>query len=227
MATVPLLPAGERTREVDPSPTGRTGHHTPRAAPPSPAAHAVHRLMRSTPLCVVRPQAAAVYRRVLAALLLPAAALLSGGGSADAAPAPGAGGAWTRPVDGAVTRSFDPPPDRYGAGHRGVDLAGAPGAPVRAAGDGVVVFAGMVAGRPVVSVDHVGGLRTTYEPVHRAVGAGQPVARGTRLGTLTGGHPGCPVAACLHWGLRRGADYLDPLSLLRPPEVRLLPMGRR
>jgi hypothetical protein len=36
---------------------------------------------------------------------------------------------------------------------------------------------------------------------------------------------GCPVAACLHWGLRRGEVYLDPLSLLAPPEVRLLPMG--
>ena len=124
-----------------------------------------------------------------------------------------------------MTRPFDPPPDRYGAGHRGADLAGAPGLPVRAAGDGVVVFAGMVAGRPVVSVDHAGGLRTTYEPVDAVVGAGQPVARGTVLGTLAGGHAGCPVAACLHWGLRRGEVYLDPLSLLGAPEVRLLPMG--
>jgi murein DD-endopeptidase MepM/ murein hydrolase activator NlpD len=97
--------------------------------------------------------------------------------------------------------------------------------PVRAAGDGVVVFAGMVAGRPVVSVDHAGGLRTTYEPVDAVVGAGQPVARGAVLGTLAGGHAGCPVAACLHWGLRRGEVYLDPLSLLGAPEVRLLPMG--
>jgi len=58
-----------------------------------------------------------------------------------------------------------------------------------------------------------------------AVGAGQEVARGAVLGTLSGGHAGCPVAACLHWGLRRGEVYLDPLSLLAPPEVRLLPMG--
>jgi murein DD-endopeptidase MepM/ murein hydrolase activator NlpD len=77
----------------------------------------------------------------------------------------------------------------------------------------------------VVSVDHAGGLRTTYEPVAAVVGAGQPVARGTVLGMLVGGHAGCPVAACLHWGLRRGEVYLDPLSLLEPPEVRLLPMG--
>ena len=167
-------------------------------------------------------------RRVLAPLLLLVAPLLSAGAPAGAAPADAAdvsAGVWSRPVDGAVTRPFEPPPDRYGAGHRGADLAGARGSPVLAAGDGVVVFAGMVAGRPVVSVDHAGGLRTTYEPVDAVVGAGRPVARGTVLGTLVGGHAGCPVAACLHWGLRRGEVYLDPLSLLEPPEVRLLPMG--
>jgi murein DD-endopeptidase MepM/ murein hydrolase activator NlpD len=95
---------------------------------------------------------------------------------------------------------------------------------VLAAGDGTVVFAGMVAGRPVVSIDHTGGLRTTYEPVDPWVAAGQQVARGSPIGALRTGHPGCPVQACLHWGLRRGGAYLDPLLLLRPPRVRLLPM---
>ncbi|RBY82184.1 M23 family peptidase [Geodermatophilus sp. TF02-6] len=163
--------------------------------------------------------------------MLLAAALLCAAVPANAAPATGAGPdatvavLWQRPVDGAVTRPFDPPPDRYGAGHRGVDLAGSPGSAVLAAGDGVVAFAGMVAGRPVVSVDHAGGLRTTYEPVDPTVGAGQVVTRGSPLGTLAAGHAGCPAAACLHWGLRRGQTYLDPLGLLEPPEVRLLPLG--
>jgi murein DD-endopeptidase MepM/ murein hydrolase activator NlpD len=163
-------------------------------------------------------------RRPLLAVLLLVPLLLPAGG-AVATPGEVPVGLWSRPVDGAVTRPFDPPPNRFGAGPRGADLAAAPGSPVRAAGDGVVVFAGMVAGRPVVSVDHAGGLRTTYEPVAASVGAGQPVARGAVLGTLAAGHAGCPVAACLHWGLRRGEVYLDPLSLLGPPEVRLLPMG--
>jgi murein DD-endopeptidase MepM/ murein hydrolase activator NlpD len=129
------------------------------------------------------------------------------------------------PVDGArVVRRFDPPPRPWLPGHRGADLAAAPGVAVRAAGAGTIVFAGQVAGRGVVSVAHPGGLRTTYEPVlaedHRpgdAVVAGQPI------GTLAPGHPGCPTAACLHWGLRRGADYLDPLTLLGLGRVRLLP----
>ena len=47
---------------------------------------------------------------------------------------------------------------------------------------------------------------------------------GQRIGLVLGSHRGCPVASCLHWGARRGADYLDPLSLLRPAGiVRLLP----
>jgi murein DD-endopeptidase MepM/ murein hydrolase activator NlpD len=104
-----------------------------------------------------------------------------------------------------------------------VDLRGSPGAPVLAAGDGVVVFAGMVAGRPVVSIDHANGLRTTYEPVDPSVGAGSRVLRGAPIGTLLSSHPGCPAEACLHWGLRRGESYLDPLGLLRPLRVRLLP----
>jgi murein DD-endopeptidase MepM/ murein hydrolase activator NlpD len=163
-----------------------------------------------------------VRRPVLAVLLL--VPLLLPAGGAVAAPDDVPVGLWARPVEGAVTRPFDPPPDRYGSGHRGADLAGAPGSPVLAAGDGVVVFAGMVAGRPVVSVDHAGGLRTTYEPVDPSVAAGQRVTRGSPVGTVTAGHAGCPVQACLHWGLRRGETYLDPLSLLRSPRVRLLPM---
>jgi murein DD-endopeptidase MepM/ murein hydrolase activator NlpD len=122
-----------------------------------------------------------------------------------------------------VTRAFEPPAGPFGAGHRGVDLAAAPGASVLAAADGVVAFAGMVAGRPVVSVQHPDGLRTTYEPVQPTVAAGQPVARGAPVGVLVAGHAGCPVEACLHWGARTGATYLDPLGLLRPPRVRLLP----
>jgi murein DD-endopeptidase MepM/ murein hydrolase activator NlpD len=56
------------------------------------------------------------------------------------------------------------------------------------------------------------------------VRAGDRVAPGTPLGALLNGHPGCPVPACLHWGLRRGEEYLDPLALLRLGPVRLLPV---
>lgn len=131
------------------------------------------------------------------------------------------------PVDGRVVRRFDPPPQPWLPGHRGVDLASAPSAVVRSAGAGRVIFAGEVAGRGVVSVAHVGGLRTTYEPVTATVAAGDVVAVGAALGRLEPGHPGCASAACLHWGLRRGPAYLDPLALLGLGRVRLLPLNQR
>ncbi len=134
---------------------------------------------------------------------------------------------WRWPLDGlpAVTRRFDPPATPYGRGHRGVDLATVPGAAVRAAGPGVVSFAGTLAGRGVVAVRHADGLRTTYEPVAATVPVGVRVAAGAQLGTVGGGHLGCPAAACLHWGLLRGRTYLDPLSLLGVGPVRLLPLA--
>jgi murein DD-endopeptidase MepM/ murein hydrolase activator NlpD len=125
-----------------------------------------------------------------------------------------------------VVRVFDPPPEPWLAGHRGVDLAARPGSPVLSAGPGTVVFAGRVAGRGVVSVDHANGLRTTYEPVEPAVRPGAAMLSGQTLGAVSAGHPGCPVAACVHWGLRRGAAYLDPLALLGRGRVRLLPLQR-
>ncbi|GAA4855671.1 M23 family metallopeptidase [Saccharopolyspora cebuensis] len=126
-------------------------------------------------------------------------------------------------VPATAVRPFDPPAHQYGPGHRGVDLAGRPGQPVLAAGDGTVLFAGEVAGRPVVSIGHRGGLRTTYEPVRPLVAVGDRVARGRPIGHLEPGHPGCAAAACLHWGARRDATYYDPLALLGAGRVRLLP----
>ena len=94
-----------------------------------------------------------------------------------------------------------------------------------AASAGVVAFAGVIAGRGVVSVDHPGGLRTTYEPVTALVKAGDPVQLGEAIATLDAGHLGCPASACLHWGLRRDDVYLDPLLLVRPPRLRLKPLA--
>lgn len=114
----------------------------------------------------------------------------------------------------AVLRRFDPPPLPWLPGHRGVDLAVEVGAPVRAAGPGTVAFAGMVAGRPVVSIQHPDGLRTTYEPVTPRVRAGDAVERGDLIGRLDDAGSHCE-SACLHWGVRTGTDdYLDPLVLL-------------
>lgn len=128
----------------------------------------------------------------------------------------------------AVLERFSPPPQRWLAGHRGVDLALAAGSPVMASYEGVVAFSGVVATKPVVSIEHSypPGLRTTYEPVVGIVKAGQSVRTGQVIGVLQAGHRSDGRDA-LHWGARFGRDrYIDPLSLLRRPRIVLKPLAR-
>lgn len=162
------------------------------------------------------------------ALFVPLGLLLALAGPAGASSTGPTGGfGWPLAGRPHVDRPFQPPRTAYGPGHRGVDLRGWVGAPVRSAGPGRVSYAGLLAGRGVVVVVHTGGLRTTYEPVDPAVVVGHWVGRGSLLGHLTRGHASCRAGTtCLHWGLLRGSTYLDPLSLLRPTQVRLLPLGR-
>lgn len=142
--------------------------------------------------------------------------------------------------DPVVLVPFDAPAQEWLAGHRGVDLHLGDALPVRAPAPGVVAFAGSVAGRPVVSVDHPDGIRTSYEPVSTTLTAGAAVAAGDVLGTLvadprldsadaTARAEGLHGPGVLHWGARARDDggrwrYLDPMSLLRAPVIRLLPV---
>jgi murein DD-endopeptidase MepM/ murein hydrolase activator NlpD len=134
-------------------------------------------------------------------------------------------GVWPLRPEPAVVRPFDPPTSPYGAGHRGVDLLGSAGQPVLAALPGTVSWAGLLAGRGVVVVDH-GTTRTTYEPVAAAVQVGAVVGSGDQLGTLQLGGSHCFPRTCLHWGWIQGETYLDPLRLVGAGPVRLLPLWR-
>jgi murein DD-endopeptidase MepM/ murein hydrolase activator NlpD len=127
-----------------------------------------------------------------------------------------------RPV---VHRRFDQPRDQWSPGHRGVDLVAAVGQPVLSAGNGVVAFSGVIAGRGVITIRHPGGLRTTYQPVEGRLRPGTLVHRGSRIGVIsaTAGH--CVPLTCLHWGAISGRTYRDPLSLLGAGRPILLPLG--
>ena len=108
-----------------------------------------------------------------------------------------------------------------------MDLAARPGEPVRAAVAGTVAFAGSVAGRGVVEhrprsvPDHVRAGATRGSRAGQRVGLGETIGR-----VAAGGH----CDGCLHWGLRRGETYLDPLLLIRPVRrgpLRLLAADQR
>lgn len=125
------------------------------------------------------------------------------------------------PVPGPVVRGFDPPDQPWGSGHRGVDLLSDPGTIVVAALPGRISFAGQVAQRPVVVVDH-GATRTTYEPVVTTRKVGEAVAAGDPIGVLQPGHT-CPGGDCLHLGWLEGDRYRDPQDLFPGSGLRLLP----
>jgi murein DD-endopeptidase MepM/ murein hydrolase activator NlpD len=127
-----------------------------------------------------------------------------------------------------VVHGFRLGPTPYSPGHRGVDLAAATGAPVRAPADGVIRFAGTIAGRPVLSIDH-GTAISSLEPVISQLHPADTVHRGQVVGTLEPPAPGathCAPATCLHWGVRARGVYVDPLGMVgRPRPAVLLPLG--
>ena len=134
------------------------------------------------------------------------------GGRTDRAEAAERAAVWAWPVDGAriVLRPFVAPATPYGPGHRGVDLA-ADAAEVLAPAAGSIRFAGTVAGRPVLTIDHGGGVVSSWEPVDSPLTAGEPVAVGQPVGVIRDGH--C-VRRCVHLGVRLDGAYANPLRWL-------------
>ena len=127
----------------------------------------------------------------------------------------------------AVLRAFDPPARPWLSGHRGVDLAAVhDGARVISPAAGTVSFVGIVVDRPVITIDHGNGLRSSFEPVASALTAGSAVAEGDVLGYVRTGHCG-PAPPCLHWGVRQGDDYVNPLAFVTDlrPSVLLPPLA--
>lgn len=157
-------------------------------------------------------------RRVLplaitVALLAPSVAVASG---------------WPWPVVGAVIRAFDPPETPYGAGHRGIDIAVPIGTEVLAPAPGVVSFAGRVGGHLYLTVDHGGGVQTTYSWLSALlVRKGHTVLEGMPVARTGLGHPGSSLPH-LHLGVKVAGVYVDPMTFLSEGSVveliRLAPM---
>jgi murein DD-endopeptidase MepM/ murein hydrolase activator NlpD len=145
--------------------------------------------------------------------------------SAPPYPAAAGAGLWRWPVDAphSIIRQYLAPATHYGAGHRGIDIR-TPGGTVYAPASGIVHFSGVVVDRPVLSIEHPGGLITSYEPVTSSLGAGDSVSRGEVIGTVLAGH--CSTR-CLHFGVRLNGEYVSPLIYLGDlPHSVLLPTRR-
>jgi murein DD-endopeptidase MepM/ murein hydrolase activator NlpD len=121
-----------------------------------------------------------------------------------------------------VVRGFDKLEHNWDVGHRGVDLRAETHDELIAPADGVIAFAGIVAGKSVVTIRH-GPLTSTFEPAvsNRAVGAS--VSRGDVFAQVQGESDHC-LSECVHWGLKRGkGQYVDPAAMVRGRKIGLLP----
>ena len=117
-----------------------------------------------------------------------------------------AGVCWHPPTAAAVADPFRRPACTWCPGNRGIEYGTRPGDPVRAVAAGEVTFAGEVAGTHYVVIRHADDLRVTYGNVGgTALAVGDMVIAGMLIGFAVGS---------LHFGVRRGEDYVDPTPML-------------
>ncbi len=142
-------------------------------------------------------------------------------------------GSWLRPPlrYDHVSSRFDPrrrhPILKRIVPHTGVDFAASLGTPVWAAADGVVRFAGRKgANGNLVVLDHGNGYQSFYAHLHR-IARGMRPGRRLRRGEVLGyvGSTGRSTGPHLHFALKRGGRFVDPLEVMHGPGPRL-PTGQ-
>lgn len=109
--------------------------------------------------------------------------------------------------------------------HKGVDYAAPIGTPVRAAGDGKVLFAGVRGGYGnLVELGHSGGVTTVYGHLSRfAAGlrVGQHVAQGTLIAYV--GMTGLATGPHLHYEYRVNGVFQNPQTVKLPNATPISP----
>ncbi len=120
------------------------------------------------------------------------------------------------PVAGRVTSTFGMrmhPLLGFMRMHKGMDIGAPYGAPILAAVDGVVAFAGRSGGYGnFIKLAHPGGLASGYGHMSRfAVRAGQRVRRGQVIGYV--GSTGMSTGPHLHWEVWKNGQPVNPRSI--------------
>ncbi|WP_163231548.1 M23 family metallopeptidase [Bifidobacterium aerophilum] len=122
-----------------------------------------------------------------------------------------------------VTKAFDAPEQPWLPGHRGVDLAAKDDMKLIAPSDGIISFAGQVAGKSVVSLA-ANGLILTFEPAVTDRDVGARIRQGDYFARVSRGSDHCD-GSCVHWGVRRAnGDYADPTGQVGERRIALKPV---
>ncbi len=113
--------------------------------------------------------------------------------------------------------------------HKGVDFSAPAGTPVRATGDGNVLFAGTQNGYGnVIHLGHRGQFSTLYAHLSRfapQIGPGARVAQGEVIGYV--GQTGWATGPHLHYEFRVGDEQRDPMTVVLPDAPPLVGANRR
>ena len=106
----------------------------------------------------------------------------------------------------------------YMRAHKGVDYAAPTGTPVRAAGEGKVVFRGWKSGYGnFVMIQHNSQISTAYGHLSRfaGIGVGQRIGQGQTIGYV--GMTGLATGPHLHYEFRVNGAHRNPLNVTLPP----------
>jgi hypothetical protein len=123
-----------------------------------------------------------------------------------------------------IVQEFSPPPAPWLAGHRGVDLEAATGTPLFPPADGILHFAGAVGGKDVVSIELDDGMIATFEPATTDFKVGAKITRSRRFATVDGRSDHCSNL-CVHWGMKKGDTYYDPVEFVTGTKIVLKPVA--
>ena len=141
-------------------------------------------------------------------------------------PPPKMGGGFRWPVEGRIISGFGP---REGGLHNdGVNILAAAGTQVRAAENGIVVYAGneLRGFGNLLLIKHANDWTTAYAHADRLlVGRGDKVTRGQPIATV--GQTGNVSRPQLHFEIRKGPRPVDPRKELPPLQVSELPRPAR
>ncbi|MCI1901429.1 MAG: M23 family metallopeptidase [Bifidobacteriaceae bacterium] len=124
-----------------------------------------------------------------------------------------------------IAREFDPPAQKWLAGHRGIDIDAPAHSKVLAPVNGTVKFVGKVAGKSEVSFSAFSDdtVIFSFEPAQTRLHVGDSLTKGEPLATVQGESDHC-ADTCVHWGARRNGVYVDPRTALDPVRIILKPV---
>ena len=121
------------------------------------------------------------------------------------------------PMDGIYMSAFGTRKNPFGRGtefHQGIDIANKTGTKIRAAGDGVVTFAGYKSGwGRMILISHGYGYVSQYAHCSTiGVLEGQAVIKGEIIATC--GSTGRTTGPHLHFGIQEKGVFIDPIKVL-------------